>query len=744
MSYLPTTIPGQDPATFVPKPYYGYGSSNQVYSNAPPAGNLAPGEIEPFLQADLYVPDTTNDLTVIQAEIDIINIQIAALAAIAVPVSFTNFGVAPNAAGASVATNVITLQPADSTHPGGISTGIQSLKGAKTFIDDTTFTADLYIPASNLAGTTGVIWQAGSTFLHSIGTRSTFLGDGAGGVGQLPTNTTGIGYHALQHCLGGNSTAVGANAGALITSGANNTLFGANSGANITLGGLNTLFGTNSGINLTIGSANIFVGHTAGAGLTTEINCIAINNGAVSPPTNGIIIGEGSHTSCSIYGIAGVTPGGTPQMVVMDNVTSRLGTQAIPSPGVTTLAAVGASPNADAATISGSTLNLELASASFPGVVGTGAQTFAGAKTFNGAIIGGSTLTVSGGLSTLQTINLSSFGAFGTTGVIQQNGVRSWSNYGTNNIFLGPLSGPISGTSSQSCVGVGYQCLQAISACNFTTAVGAQAGFGLTGATHNTLIGYQAGLNGVGANNVCVGSQAGVNLSSGANNIFLGRSAGAGKTTESNNIVINKGLVSPTNSNAIMIGDGSHTDCFLYGVAGQAAGGTPQMVQMDPITSKLGVIDAAELQPHGEVYYSPAYPTATSFTFAASSTFYLVNIATTTGAVTDGMTGNGAGRLTYTGTQTGICFHIACTINWCANNNANRVVVFVCNKNGTVIPGSKAVMNSGSATDYMSTSFHVAVALNTGDYIELYCANMTNTLPINILTTNIFAMGMMC
>jgi len=54
--------------------------------------------------------------------------------------------------------------------------------------------------------------------------------------------------------------------------------------------------------------------------------------------------------------------------------------------GVTTMAAIGASPNANGATISGSTLNLEPADASFGGVVTTGAQTFAGVKTLTSPI----------------------------------------------------------------------------------------------------------------------------------------------------------------------------------------------------------------------------------------------------------------------------------------------------------------------------------------------------------------------
>ena len=55
--------------------------------------------------------------------------------------------------------------------------------------------------------------------------------------------------------------------------------------------------------------------------------------------------------------------------------------------GVTTMAAIGSTPNANAATISGTTLNLQPASASFGGVVTTAAQSFAGIKTFSSQII---------------------------------------------------------------------------------------------------------------------------------------------------------------------------------------------------------------------------------------------------------------------------------------------------------------------------------------------------------------------
>jgi hypothetical protein len=56
--------------------------------------------------------------------------------------------------------------------------------------------------------------------------------------------------------------------------------------------------------------------------------------------------------------------------------------------GVLSLSAIGATPNANAATITGTVLNLQPASASFGGVVTTGTQTFAGDKTLTGALVG--------------------------------------------------------------------------------------------------------------------------------------------------------------------------------------------------------------------------------------------------------------------------------------------------------------------------------------------------------------------
>ncbi len=89
---------------------------------------------------------------------------------------------------------------------------------------------------------------------------------------------------------------------------------------------------------------------------------------AISSPAIGLMIYNTTDSAFNYYKLAGWTAiGGAVS-------------------GVTTMAAIGSSPNANGATISGSTLNLEPASASFGGVLTTGTQTIAGAKTFSTSI----------------------------------------------------------------------------------------------------------------------------------------------------------------------------------------------------------------------------------------------------------------------------------------------------------------------------------------------------------------------
>jgi len=90
------------------------------------------------------------------------------------------------------------------------------------------------------------------------------------------------------------------------------------------------------------------------------------------------------------------------------------GTWVTPTAGVTTMAAIGATPNANGASISGSTLTLQPANGSFGGVVTTGTQTFAGKKTIDaGSTVAPQLYVTSSAASTRAGINNATNTGFG-------------------------------------------------------------------------------------------------------------------------------------------------------------------------------------------------------------------------------------------------------------------------------------------------------------------------------------------
>ncbi len=71
-----------------------------------------------------------------------------------------------------------------------------------------------------------------------------------------------------------------------------------------------------------------------------------------------------------------------------------------PTGGVNIIGSVGSSPNANAATITGSSLSVQPAATGFPGVITTGSQSFSGMKTFTDLFVANTSLTIN--LVTLQ------------------------------------------------------------------------------------------------------------------------------------------------------------------------------------------------------------------------------------------------------------------------------------------------------------------------------------------------------
>jgi hypothetical protein len=141
------------------------------------------------------------------------------------------------------------------------------------------------------------------------------------------------------------------------------------------------LYGVYNSAGTGFGPTNIsgMTAYATGFGTTAATPVQLFTNGTVRQTISsaGATTFTGSLTASSI-----IKSGGTSAEYLMAD-------GSVTSGAVTTMAAIGATPNANGASISGSTLTLQPASESFGGVVTTATQTFGGAKTFS------STLTAS-------------------------------------------------------------------------------------------------------------------------------------------------------------------------------------------------------------------------------------------------------------------------------------------------------------------------------------------------------------
>lgn len=250
-------------------------------------------------------------------------------------VSFGAFGSTPNANGGSIAAGVITLQPADASNPGGLSTGAQTIPGAKTFAADTTYSGNIiYTPTVN----------------------SSLTGANA----RIPSHVTSN----------------------LVFTNASLTSIGSANNGGVTGG--HTLQITNeTGSNLTI--VNNYGSAAAGEAIYTGANADIII------PTHSTIWMQYNGTASAWVVMA-------PNLKLIGTIDSQ-------------------TKSANAAVQSGNTLYLQSADASFPGVVTTGAQTFAGVKTFNSAPILNS-LSVSQAVFTDASKNLVSNAITGSGSVV--------------------------------------------------------------------------------------------------------------------------------------------------------------------------------------------------------------------------------------------------------------------------------------------------------------------------------------
>ncbi len=448
----------------------------------------------------------------------------------------------------------------------------------------------------------------------------------------------------------------------------------------------------------------------------------------------GDLIGSGiySDPSKNVADVNSVTfeslaanPGGPNTTWLSTGSKLYLGANAI---GPITIGPIGATPNANAGTLTDGVLNLEPADATFGGVITTAAQTIAGEKTFTEDIFAQKTIQ----------LPATADADHGALYIDAQAFLHSYGN--ASNTFLGINScidnSPVPAGEN---TGIGNNSLTSIiDPAQGNTALGSGSLPLLQTGTGNTAAGWTSLSNCLaGSNNSAFGNGTLSNCT-GSRNIGIGYNAGSAVT--SNNDTINIASAGSATSGEINIGTaGTHTKTTIAGIASVAPGGTPQMVVVNPSTGQLG--SQAISLPKGSIYYIPAYPTGTNFAYAVQNTYYLLNLATTANGLNSSFTHNGAGRLTYTGTAT-TTFLVTAACSILYTGATSRTIGLDLRKNGTTTGTSQCYSNVVNGVTPQSMSLNGLVSLATNDYIEIYTANHANNNAMDFVSFMLTLVGL--
>lgn len=402
--------------------------------------------------------------------------------------------------GGTISGTSLTLAAADATNPGLISTGAQTIAGAKTFNSDVT--AANFLGNATTATTAGNITATINTTLTSLANLAT--------VGTITSGT----WSATEIAIAKGGTGATTASGALTNLGAQSV---ANMSTNITTDAASTSKypsvklikdyvdaqtasagvsdGSITNVKLansttTLGTTTMTLGGTVTSvtGLTsiTATNLSGTLSGTSTGLSTGRTIsttGDVTYTSGSFDGTANVTGTAT-----LTNTTVTAGTYgsstAIPTftvdskgrltaastvgiiAGVNTLTYTTGTSYTNGGTISGTTLTLASADASNPGLISTGAQTIAGAKTFTSDVTAtnflgnATTATTAGNITATSNTTLTSLANLATVGTIT-SGTWSGSVIGSNVGGAGTVNGLLkangSGVVSAAVAGTDYQ-----------------------------------------------------------------------------------------------------------------------------------------------------------------------------------------------------------------------------------------------------------------------------------------------
>ena len=489
------------------------------------------------------------------------------------------------AAGGTISGTSLTLTAANGTNPGLISTGAQTIAGAKTFSNDLTApnfignltgnvtgNATTASTAGNITATTNTTLTSLSN-LNTIGTitsgtwSATEIAIAKGGTGATTAAAalTNLGAEASVNKstatdLGSTSTsdvlfpsqkavktyvdAQVSAAGVADGSITNAKLAGSIAaskliGTDITTVGTITA-GTWSGttISLTKGGTGATTASDArtNLGLVIGTDVMAAN---YTTTLTGDVTGAGNGSFATTLANSGVTAGsyGSSTAIPTFTVDSKGRLTAASTVGITagvnSLNYTSTSTYAAGGTISGTSLTLTAADASNPGLISTGAQTIAGAKTFNSNIIGNltgnaSTATTAGNITATSNTSLTSLSNLNTVGTITAgtwNGSVIGSNVGGAGTVSGLMKANGSGVVSAAVAGTDYQAPITL------TTTGATGAATLTSNTLNIPIYTLAGLGGIGLSGLSATAPLSYNNGTGAFSIPVATSSANGYLT---------------------------------------------------------------------------------------------------------------------------------------------------------------------------------------------------------------------
>jgi len=434
------------------------------------------------------------------------------------PISLGTTVDATTANGATFASNVLTLGFATGSYPGLVSIAAQTFAGAKTFNSNVSVGGTLGVTGNQT--NTGSISQTG-TGTFSTGTGAISLNGATTAAGSLTvTGTTALNGNTTLATgktltlTGLNSSLLKTNASGVVSAAVAGTDYqspislGTTVDATTANGALlssNTLtlgFATGSYPGLvstatqSIAGAKTFTSAITAPTTTNTINSLIINAGALSGITgytqasgnfaisgtgtfstgSGAVTLNGAATAASSLTVTGTTALNgntilaTGKTLTLTGLNSSLlktnasGVVSVAVAGTDYQSPISLGTTVDATTANGATfasnvLTLGFATGSYPGLVSTAAQTFAGAKIFSnnvsvGGTLGGtgattlsSTLSVTGNQTNTGNFSQTGTGTFSTgTGVVSLNGNTTIS--GTNTLTVGTGATTLGGSLS--------------------------------------------------------------------------------------------------------------------------------------------------------------------------------------------------------------------------------------------------------------------------------------------------------